>query len=298
MKSNRFYWLLFSGALVLFSGACMAQKALKQRMEQIVKSACAEVGVAVLNLKTNQLTTLNAKKHLPMQSVYKFHLALAVLHEVDKGTLRLDHKIFVKKSDLLPNLWSPLREKYPDGNVELPLSEVLKYTVAQSDNVGCDLLFRLVGGPQKVNDYVHGLGVKDVAIATNEEAMQGDWLVQFSNWSTSTAAVELLQKFYEQKLFAKNSQDFLWQTMVNTATGPNKIKGLLPRGTVVAHKTGYSGSKDGVVAATNDVGIVQLPNGEAFAIAVFVTNSREDEKTNDALIAQIAKAAWDYFIAQ
>ena len=86
--------------------------------------------------------------------------------------------------------------------------------------------------------------------------------------------------------------------MTNTVTGPNKIKGLLPKGTLVAHKTGYSGAKDGVVAATNDIGVVQLPNGEAFAIAVFVTNSRENEKTNDGLIAQISKAAWDYFLAQ
>ena len=298
MKQNRFYGLLLSAVFFLWAGVCVGQKALEKRMEEIVKSARAEVGVAVLNLKTNQLTTLNTDKHLPMQSVYKFHLALAVLHEIDKGKLSLEQKILVKKSDLLPNLWSPMREKYPEGNVELPLREILKYTVSESDNVGCDLLFKLVGGPKIVNDYIHGLGIKDVAIANNEQEIQGNWSVQFSNWSTATAAVKLLQKFHAQKLLSKNTQTFLWETMSNTVTGPNKIKGMLPKGTLVAHKTGYSGAKEGVVAATNDIGVVQLPNGDTFAIAVFVTNSQENEKTNDGLIAQISKAAWDYFLAQ
>ena len=298
MKQNRFYGLLLSGTFFLSAGVCVGQKALEKRIEEIVKSARAEVGLAVLNLKTNQLTTLNTDKHLPMQSVYKFHLALAVLHEIDKGKLSLEQKILVKKSDLLPNLWSPMREKYPEGNVELPLSEILKYTVSESDNVGCDLLFKLVGGPKIVNDYIHGLGIKDVAIANNEQEIQGNWSVQFSNWSTATAAVKLLQKFHAKKLLSKNTQTFLWETMSNTVTGPNKIKGMLPKGTLVAHKTGYSGAKEGVVTATNDIGVVQLPNGDAFAIAVFVTNSQENEKTNDGLIAQISKAAWDYFLAQ
>ena len=298
MKQNRFHRLFLLGAFFLSAGVCVGQKALEKRMAEIVKSARAEVGVAVLNLKTNQLTTLNTDKHLPMQSVYKFHLALAVLHEIDKGKLSLEQKILVKKSDLLPNLWSPMREKYPEGNVELPLSEILKYTVSESDNVGCDLLFKLVGGPKIVNDYIHGLGIKDVAIANNEQEIQGNWSVQFSNWSTATAAVKLLQKFHAKKLLSKNTQTFLWETMSNTVTGPNKIKGMLPKGTLVAHKTGYSGAKEGVVTATNDIGVVQLPNGDAFAIAVFVTNSQENEKTNDGLIAQISKAAWDYFLAQ
>jgi len=68
---------------------------------------------------------------------------------------------------------------------------------------------------------------------------------------------------------------------------------LLPKTTVVAHKTGTSGSREGVTAATNDIGIIYLPNGKDFAIAVFVSDSPADEKTRDAVIARIAKAAWD-----
>ena len=87
--------------------------------------------------------------------------------------------------------------------------------------------------------------------------------------------------------------------MKQTTTGMDRIKGLLPAKTVVAHKTGSSGTnKEGLTAAVNDMGIVFLPNGKHFFISVFVSDSREDAKTNEKTIAEIAKAAWDYFIAR
>jgi beta-lactamase class A len=72
-----------------------------------------------------------------------------------------------------------------------------------------------------------------------------------------------------------------------------RLKGMLPAGTPVAHKTGTGGTRDGVTSATNDVGIITLPNGKHIAIAVFVGDSRADEETREAVIARMAKAAWD-----
>jgi beta-lactamase class A len=65
----------------------------------------------------------------------------------------------------------------------------------------------------------------------------------------------------------------------------------LPAGTVVAHKTGSSGTHDGVTAATNDIGLITLPDGRKLAVAVFVTDARADSATRDKVIAQIAAAA-------
>ena len=76
----------------------------------------------------------------------------------------------------------------------------------------------------------------------------------------------------------------------------NRIKGQLPEGTIVAHKTGSSDTnEEGIIGAANDIGIVTLPNGRHFAISVFVTNSKENDETNEKIISDIAKAAWDYF---
>jgi len=290
--------ILLCFVLFVISFHGIAQK--KQLREQIYLAIAhknADVGVSVYGIESRDTITVNGDKHYPMQSVFKFHIAMAVLNQVDKGKLSLSQKIHIKKSELLPDTWSPIRDTHPKGDVLLPLSEIIKYTVAQSDNNGCDILMRLIGGPKPINDYIHSLGIKDVAIKANEEEMHKEWDVQFLNWSTPKAVTDLLVKFYTKKVLSRNSFDFLWKTMVETSTGTNRLKGQLPKGTVVGHKTGTSGTnKQGVTSAINDVGIVKLPNGKHYAIAVFVCNTRENEATNDKIISDISKLVWDYFI--
>jgi beta-lactamase class A len=58
----------------------------------------------------------------------------------------------------------------------------------------------------------------------------------------------------------------------------------------VAHKTGTSSSWGGVTAATNDVGILQAPDGGLLSLAVFIGDSRASEPARAALMAQIAAA--------
>ena len=117
--------LLILPFLIIHLSSFSQKNTIKEKIEKIVKSKRATVGVGILNFDNGDTLTFNGKAHFPMQSVYKFHLALAVLNEVDKEKLALNQNIFVKKSNLLPNLYSPMREKYPDGNVNLLLSEIL-----------------------------------------------------------------------------------------------------------------------------------------------------------------------------
>ena len=272
---------------------------LREKINKISQAKRATVGVGIMDFENGDTLTFNGKRHFPMQSVFKFHVALAVLNEVDKGKLALNQAIFVSKSDLIPNLYSPMREKYPEGNINLPLSEIIKNTVSQSDNSGCDILFKLIGGTEKVNKYIHKLGVKEVEILDPEVRIQNDWTLQYRNYSTPFAAIQLLQKFHKQHILSKSSQDFLYKIMTETTTGLTKIKGLLPREAIVAHKTGFSGkNKEGLTGATNDIGIITLPNGKQFAIAIFVSDSMEDEITNDKMIAEIALAVWDYYLGK
>ena len=269
---------------------------LRTMIERIVESADGTIGVAIRGVENNDTLTINGSDRFPMQSVYKFPLALAVLSRVDNGALSLDQQIFVKKDDLLPNTWSPLRQKYPNGNVAITLDELLTHTVSQSDNIGCDILFRLVGGPEIVNNYIHGLGISAMAIVATEEEMHRDWEVQFRNWSTPGAMGQLLCKFYHDSILSTGSRDYLWQLMVKTVTGPQKLKGLLPAGTIVAHKTGSSGVNDkGIAAATNDVGIMTLPNGSHVVVVAFVSNSSAGENARDEVIARIARCVWDVY---
>jgi beta-lactamase class A len=174
----------------------------------------------------------------------------------------------------------------------------LEYTISQSDNVGCDVLLRLLGGPETVEKFSKKNGIADIAIKINEEVMQNNWDMQFLNWTTPKAATDILKLFYEnENLLAPSSYEFVWRVMKETSTGKDRLKGKLPQGTVVAHKTGWSGKneKTGIIAAVNDIGIIFLPDGKYFFISVFVTDSKEDAAESEAIIAAIAKAGWDYF---
>ena len=85
--------------------------------------------------------------------------------------------------------------------------------------------------------------------------------------------------------------------MKDSPTGPHRIKAGLPAGTIVMHKTGTSGVRDGVAAATNDMGLIVLPDGRRLALAVFVTDSRVDEATREAVMARIAKVTYSAALA-
>ncbi|WP_419870535.1 CGA/CIA family class A beta-lactamase [Chryseobacterium sp. CT-SW4] len=282
---------------ILVSAFISAQESvLKQQIESIINGKNASVGISVLELDSKSKFNINGDKKLPMQSVFKFHIAAAVLDFVDKGKLSLDQKVIVKKSDLLDNTWSPLRDKYPDGGVWLSLDEIIKYTVAQSDNNGCDILLRLIGGTETVQKFMNSKRVKGFQIKFNEEEMHKDWNAQYENYSTTNSITDVLKKFYKGKLLSKKSTDFLMNVMLGTTTGTNKLVEQLPKNTPVAHKTGSSGkNKDGLTGAENDMGIITLPNGKHYAIAVFVSNSNESEETNCKIISDISKVVWDYF---
>ena len=294
MIKKVFTFLLFTLSLLSF-----AQKsALKKELKKIIDGKNATVAVSVLSLDDAHLNlNINGDKKLPMQSVFKFHIALAVLDRVDKGEFKLDGRILIARPWLLENTWSPMREQLPPkGNVKTLLSRIIKFTVADSDNNGADILMRLIGGTPEVQKFMNSKDVKDFSIKFNEEEMHKVNDFQYQNYTTTNSMNNLLKKFYDQKIVSKTSTEFLMKTMEEASTGKNRLIAQLPENTVVAHKTGTSATQNGVTAATNDAGIVTLPNGKHYAISVFVSDSKEDEATNEKIIADISKTVWDYFI--
>lgn len=281
---------------LLISAVVFAQKSsLETQINSIIKNKKATVGISVLGFENGFTYNKNADKKLPMQSVFKFHIAAAVLDYAEKGKLSLDQKVTLKQSNLHENTWSPLREKYPNGAI-VSLSEIIEYTVAKSDNNGCDILLKLLGGTQVVQKFMNAKGVKNFQIKYNEEAMHKDWNAQYENYTTMNSAVDVLKKFYDGKLLSKKSTDYLMKVMLSTSTGTNKLIEQLPKDTPVARKTGSSGKNNaGLTGAENEIAIVTLPNGKHYAIAVFVSNSTETAEVNCRMISDISKTVWDYF---
>lgn len=289
---KRIIVLLFLTTVI---GQLNAQKDdLRKKLTELAATIEGQVGIAIMDLTTKDTLIYNVHGIFPMQSVFKFPLALAVLDRVDKNKLSLSQKIKLTKRDLLPNTWSPLRDKYPDGNVTVTLAEVLMYTVVYSDNNGCDILFRLLGGPKNVNKYIHGLGVSEMQIKNTEEEMHKEWNIQFDNWSKTRAMLKLLEMFYDKELLSPASHQLLWKMMTETVTGPNRIKGNLPAGTEVLHRTGTGGVNDaGINGAVNDVGIIKLPNGKYVAIVIYLGRVKGNVAELEKKIAQLALLTYE-----
>ena len=289
------FFIFISLSLIILQATAQTNIPLRQEIQDIIQDKKATVGVAIIFDGTDTLTVNNQYRY-PTMSVYKFHQALAILDYLNKHNLPLEQQVYVSKSALLPETHSPLRDKKLEGNFYMPIKELMQYSVSQSDNNACDILFNFLGGTAPVEQYIKNLGIQQIAITKTEQEMSEDFDNQYGNWTTPYAAVQLLEIFLQQKLFASNYKIFLSDALIQTSTGKDKIKGLLPSGTIVGHKTGMSSrNSNGVKAGDNDLGFIKLPNNKNLSIAVFIVNSTEDDRTNAEIIAQISKAAYDYF---
>jgi len=270
------------------------KQTLKKEIEEIAATAKGRVGVSAMVLESGEtLASLNPQDHFPMQSVYKLPISMAVMKQVDAGKITLDQKVRVAKEDFVGRAaHSPIRDKYPNG-AELTVSELLRFALSESDGTASDVSMKLAGGHEAVQAYLTNLGIKDMIVLDTENAFTQDHSLQFRNYATPEAAVSLLRALYERRGLSESSQALLLKFMTESTTGPKRLKGLLPAGTSVAHKTGTSGTEKGITAATNDIGIITLPDGRHLAIAVFVSDSPVDEATREAVIAKIAKAVFD-----
>ena len=292
MFSKLFFCLIFLTALTpLYS-----QEPLAQQLKSIIENKKATVGIAVL-YNGKILVTVNDKAGYPMMSTFKFPLALAVLERLDKQGLPLETELFISKPDLHPDTYSPLREARPEGNFKITIGELLKYSVALSDNNACDILFKYIGGPLVTEKYIHGLGIKDVAISQTEAKMMESEDNCMLNWTKPSAAVLLLETFLQNQMFSKNEVLFLERAMADCKTGNNKLKAGLPKQVLFAHKTGSSGRNEfGYKVADNDMGFVVFPNGQYYTIAVFIMNSRETDQENAKIMADISRTVYEYFV--
>ena len=123
---------------------------LKADFDKLLQDKQATVGVAVVSDGCKTFT-YNNQHHFPLMSVFKFHQALAVLNYLDRKQLPLTTEILIRKADLLPDTYSPLREARPEGGFKMTVGELLRYSVSESDNNACDILFRYIVGVEVVD---------------------------------------------------------------------------------------------------------------------------------------------------
>ena len=232
-------------------------------------------------------------------SVFKFPVALAVLDRMQREGTPLTQPISITPDLLLPGTYSPMRDSLPESGGTLTLGQLLRYTVSESDNIACDILLREAGGPEAVEAYVRSLGIGGICIAASEEEMHRGIGNQRVNKARPSSVCTLFDLFLQGRLLKGEYNALLQRLLCEATTGTNKLKAGLPAGTVIGHKTGSSDrTAEGIRIADNDAGYVLLPDGCRYCIAVFVTESEENDAANAAIAAAVSRAAYEYFSSE
>ena len=281
-------------AFLLAGFAVPAQPQLQTQIARIAAQAHGRVGVACSLPGTTLDCGLHASDPFPMQSVYKLPIAMAMLDAIEQGRFRLDQTIRFLPSDLIsPDQHSPLRDAHPHANVDVPIEELLRLAVSDSDGVASDILVRALGGPAGPDAYVRSLGIGGIHILDTEKALGRDVKLEDRDSAQPRELVALLRRLADRSPLSPDHTQLLLGWMTASHTSDNRVKALLPPGTVVAGKTGTSGSARNFTNATNDIALITLPDGRKLALAVMVADAKAPEAVREHVIAEITKAVWD-----
>jgi len=290
-------------------------------IEQVATKLAGRIGFAAQEIGSKDVIAFNGDETFAMASTYKVAIAAAVLDRVDKKELSLDQLVEITP-DMMMIGDAALSDTFVHPGLQLSIANLIEVMITESDNTATDTLMGLAGGPAAVTQNLRRLGITDFRVdrttgeiigefyglpgpATMKVATEafkarpelativGDRNLDFEadprDQATPLAMLKLLLAIDSGTAMSPKSRDFLLSVMARTRTGAGRLKGLLPRGTPVAHKTGTIGG------VANDVGYITLPDGRRFAVAVFTKSSETSEADRDRAIAEVARSLFDYF---
>ncbi|MDE6097556.1 MAG: class A beta-lactamase [Muribaculaceae bacterium] len=270
---------------------CIVDKnAIEKRLKAYIASRDAHVGVAVI-VNGKDTVGVNGSEYFPMMSVFKFPQSLAVADFCLKNNVGLSDSVKIDADEIKENTWSPMREKYGVRNLKLPLSELLDYTLQQSDNNACDILFRFIGGTSVADSLMKSSGFDDIQISQTEDDMHREPDLCYLNRTTPMEMARLFDRFYRQEM-RHDSQihEFIAASMMSCCTGLDRLPAPLKHSDAqIGHKTGTGDmNSQGRIMAINDAGYVFLSNNTGYAIAVFVADSAYGMAETSKIIADIS----------
>jgi beta-lactamase class A len=300
---------------------------LEAEVARLAGAARGTVGVAAIHLETGRSAYLNRAVAFPMASTYKLPIAVQLLTMVDEGRLRLDSLITVPREDVYRTA-STISDLLHEPGLVLSVRNLLELMLRVSDNNATDILFRTAGGSRAITGRMRALGLQGIRvdrptwalisvfvgrpdITEDNRIYPADYLALLSRQRTDeeraadvqafnvdprdTGTPEdmgnLLARIWKREVLSSESTDLLLSIMYRCDTGPGRLKGILPPGTRVAHKTGTIGE------STNDVGIIDLPGNAGHVVAVvYIKESKlPGSEAMEPVIAQISRAIYDYF---
>jgi beta-lactamase class A len=323
--------VMVTGALAIAEQASSGARhldRLRARIEAALPAAQGVVGVSIKHLESGVSLAVNADEPFPMASTFKLPVLVELHAQAKAGRVRWDDTVEITPKD--QHLGSgDITPLYDPPGVNLSWRNVANLMMMISDNSAADLCLGKTGAAA-VTARMRTLGIdgirvdrpcqelildyggrdtsalKDLARDDLREAMRRDprpqtvesrfaaddrFAADPRDTATPNAMVALLERIWRGEAVDRAASDAMLDLLKRCRTGENRLRGLLPRDTEVAHKTGTIG---GVV---NDVGIIYLPRGAGHvAIAVMSKKTRATAEDVERAIAHVARYAYDYFL--
>jgi beta-lactamase class A len=318
---------LVAGARTLVASGPTPLERLQAQITRAAAGARGSVGVAIKHLESGVEVYLNADEPFPMASTFKLPVLVELYAKAKDGKLSWDELVDIGPLD--QHLGSgELAPLYDPPGIKLSLHNVANLMMLISDNSAADICLAKAGAAdvnarlkalriqgirvdRPCQELILDYGSQDTAKLKNltlkelREAMprtgprtdEARWALDDRyaadprDQATPRAFVTLLEKIWRGEVVDRASSDAILETMKRCTTGAQRIKGLLPRDTIVAHKTGSMGG------VFDDVGIIYLPeNTGHVAIAVLTKSARASSADAEKAMAEIARFAFDYFL--
>ena len=307
-------------ALALAAATPLHAAPIDDRLNAIAQVPAGKVGIAAIDVASGRTLAVNGAERFPMASTVKIAIAATYLWQVDAGKRSLATMIAFDEKRRLAS--EGIGQSLPHPGISLSAANYIELMLTVSDNSATDTLLAQLGGPRVVerwliahhlegiridrtiarlllDDYGLPVGADGDAVAALRaaEAMPALTPAQIDSaaakfdadprdTATPSAMAQLLARIDRGDLLSARSRAFLLAVLSRTTTGPDRIKGGLPPGTPIAHKTGT------LHGISDDVGLITLPDGRRVAIAVF-TRGIADGKARAAIIAEAARAIYD-----
>jgi beta-lactamase class A len=298
-------------------------KGLQAKLEGLVEGYGEEVGVAVTDVHSGWTAGVDAERPYPQQSVSKLWVAMAVLKAVDEGRLQIDGQVTLTADDRSV-FYQPVGHRIRGSGYTTDIASLLRHAIVESDNAANDKLMREAGGPDSVGFALAEMGLDGVVVGAYERDLQAltaglewrpeygiDWNFQHARERLPMAVREAAMAAYLEnpldgaspaaitatlaalkrgELLSEASTNRLLGLMGEVVTGPRRLKGGLPPGWTIAHKTGTGQDFRGYSVGINDVGLLTAPDGRTYAVAVMMRRTRKSVPARLVFMQSVTRA--------
>jgi len=297
--------------------------ALQNRITMLGRAFDGFVGIAVRDVETGWLASYNGSLLFPQQSVSKLWVAITVMDAVDRGRLRLDQSVTIRREDLTL-FHQPIRALVGPDGYTTTIGALIEQAMTRSDNTANDKLLWTAGGPEAVRSMLTRAGIAGVRFGPGERLLQSQtagltWKQSYSIGDAFFKAREALpmsvreaalQRYLANPvdgaspegitlglamlsrgtLLSPASSRYLLSVMENSKTGPQRMRAGLAAGWTLAHKTGTGQQLAGLSTGYNDVGLVTAPDGRSYAVAVMIGRTTLPIPQRQRLMADVVRA--------